>query len=204
MKTIAVFVFSFVALSGCVSSLDLTKVANNQAIPDPLSDKAQIVFLRPSGGNYGAFSAVVFDITGTKPEIIGAAPSWSKFIANMSPGKRRLLATLQGGQGHVMEVNVDSGRRYFVLVRTIWGQGFQLRPLRQNSENDYSQSNPDFPGWLSKTELVQMTSKEVREWETKSEKLIVETLSKAEEVWEKKSDSQHAQLTLSNTDSEAK
>lgn len=169
-------------------------------VSKPTDNMAQVVFLRPSKGVMGILSAFVLDVTDGENSVIGVTPAKSKFVVNMKPGEHRLFST-QGMQGHIMELNVEAGERYYVLVRPIYGNGFQLRPLKRITDNEFGQNNTKFKGWLSDTKLVGK-GQGADEWYADSFKSINKIIAKAEKVWSEKSMEQKAQLTLIPSDSQ--
>ncbi|MFL0804305.1 MAG: DUF2846 domain-containing protein [Agarilytica sp.] len=197
-KTIALL-FAFAMLSGC-TTYDFYRVSDDQVIPGLVADKAQVIFLRPSGGVMGGLHAVIFDVTDEKQEIVGVAPAKSKFAMNLTPGKHRLLST-NGLQGHIMELNVLAGKRYFVLVRPIYGNGFQLRPLKPSADDEFGQNNAKFPSWVSETKMA-VVADDIHQWHAKFAKNINKVQVRADKVWDEKNDSQRSQLSLSRDDFE--
>jgi hypothetical protein len=52
---------------------------------------------------------------------------------------------------------VAAGKRYYVLMRFIYAQGMQLRPIRPAGPSDFSVANKDFPEWVAITRFVEKT-----------------------------------------------
>ncbi|MDO8344142.1 MAG: hypothetical protein Q7T48_13150 [Cellvibrio sp.] len=199
LRIILACVLSF-AVAGCVTTFVFNQPAEINTVQDVSIDKAQVVFLRPSKGVMGAFAAIVFDITKSNNEIIGVAPAESKFVVNLTPGEHRLFAT-NGLQGHIMDMKVESGKRYYVLVRPIYGNGFQLTPLKHNAAFDLSQKSPEFPLWKSQPVMVEKAAG-ADEWYAKFKDNVDKVKLSAIKVWNEKSDEQRAQLTLLPDDAE--
>ena len=75
--------------------------------------------------------------------------SWrSKSVITLAPGKHMLMSA---HGGHYMEANVEAGKRYYVLLRFIYANGLQLRPLRATGTSEYRVNGPDFPKWMKAT-----------------------------------------------------
>lgn len=163
-------------------------------ISEPSNDAAQIVFLRPSKGVMGAFNAVIIDVSNEQHNILGVSTAISKFVVEIAPGKHTLFST-HGFQGHIMEVNVEAGKRYYVLVRPIYGNGFQLRPIKHNISNEFGFNNPEFEQWVSDTSYVSM-GEGAKEWYKDFYEGNQKILSKAKAVWSEKDIDQKYQLTL--------
>lgn len=199
LKVLLTIAFSTI-ITGCAAPFVFNQPAQSNLTPDINSEKAQVVFLRPSKGVMGAFAAIVFDITKENDEIIGVAPAESKFVVNLEPGMHRLFST-NGLQGHIMDMNVAPGKRYYVLVRPIYGNGFQLTPLKHDATLDLSQSAPEFSLWKSKTTMVEK-SEGADQWHLKFKENNKKIKEKAILEWNEKNDSQRAQLTLTPEDAE--
>ena len=173
--------------------------AKAAAIAEPNSETAQIVFLRPSRGVMGGFNSVIIDVSSDDHNILGVAPAISKFAVNMAPGKHTLFST-HGLQGHVMEMEVEAGKRYYVLVRPIYGNGFQLRPIKHDTDNEFGFNNPKFDKWVADTALVSLGTG-AQQWYTDFNEKNQKILAKARKVWSEKNDEQKFQLTLLPEDS---
>jgi len=185
---------------GCATPFVFNQPAAVNTIQGIDKDSAQVVFLRPSKGVMGAFAAIVFDITKENNEIIGVAPAESKFVINLTPGEHRLFAT-NGLQGHIMDMKVEAGKRYYVLVRPIYGNAFQLTPLKHNAALDLSQKSAEFPVWKSQTAMVEKAAG-ADQWYAKFKDNIEKVKASAIKVWDEKSAEQRAQLTLLPEDAE--
>jgi len=115
-------------------------------------DQAQIVFLDPSNAIANAFAPAVYDVTPGESRAflakLGAHVNAAAFVA---PGHHLLMVrTLAVTQ--FLDTTVEAGHRYYVLVRFVYGHGFQLRPLRpsvSSGTSEYSTGNPKFKEWLS-------------------------------------------------------
>jgi hypothetical protein len=77
--------------AGCsVQSSLMTKTAASMALAAPTSDKAVVVFLRPSNLG-GAIQASVFDVSRGAPSFIGIVSAGTKLAYATAPGLRRFM-----------------------------------------------------------------------------------------------------------------
>ena len=119
----------------------------------PPADQAQIVFVEPINKIQGMFPIALYEVTGDMHSLL--AISWwkGKTVALLPPGKHLLYSA----PNHIMEANVEAGKRYYVLLRFIYAHGMQLRPIRTSGDSPYRTTSPDFPEWLKETRWVQKT-----------------------------------------------
>jgi hypothetical protein len=194
MIRLTVLTLCLTIVVGCATGKQYTFKSdiNETDVVELAKDQAQVIFLRPST-TMKIFHSVIFDVTSEDKTIIGASTAESKLVVNFEPGKHRLFAT-NGLQGHIMEMDVEAGQRYYVLVRPIWGNGFQLRPLKHNTDNEFGQNNEKFAQWLTTTPIKKEPG--VEEWYTDFKQSIDKIQRDAEAVWREKSAEQRVQLTL--------
>ena len=190
-----IFLVCLFAFSGCaVKQYQFIAESTPAKISEPSQEMAQVVFLRPSKGVMGAFNSIIIDVTQPEHKILGVAPAISKFAVDVKPGKHTLFST-HGLQGHVMNMEVEAGKRYYVLVRPIYGNGFQLRPIKHDTNNEFGFNNPEFDNWVTDTKLVSK-GLGAEEWYTDFNEKNLKLLAKAQKVWDEKNDEQRFQLTL--------
>ncbi len=198
MKYFAGVIFVLLAF---IASFSSAKAEDAQPLPAPSPDKAQIVFLKPMGGAWGAFASGIVDVKGSDLEVLGVMHGNVKMIAEVAPGEHRFLAASYGGSaGHFLDANVEAGKRYYVVVRFIFGQGFQLRPVRRTGPSDFNATNPDFPHWLSDTKPAEPKAGEVSAFEN-NKKMLAKALAVAQRQWDARTAEQRAELTLTPDDS---
>ena len=156
MKRLVLIALAALASTGVAAKKEKPKptVAEvpNYVLAAPPADQAQIVFLEPINKIQGMFPLCILDVTGDKKKLL--AMSWwkGKTVALLPPGKHLLYAP-----SHIMEANVEAGKRYYVLLRFIYAQGFQLRPIRTSGTSPYRTTSPDFQKWLKETRWVEKT-----------------------------------------------
>jgi hypothetical protein len=163
----------------------------------PPADMAQITLIEPINKIQGLFPYATCELTGDTRKLV-AVTSWRSKTVLLPPGKHLLLAT-PGGIGHALEVNVAAGKRYYVLLRFIYANGMQLRPLRPTGTSDYRVDSKDFPKWMKTTRWVEMTP-EAESYFTKFDETIAKGQAGAIVEWQAKSAAEAAELTLNAED----
>ncbi|UUZ55931.1 hypothetical protein LP419_11040 [Massilia sp. H-1] len=152
----------------------------------PPADKAQIVFLEPINAIQGMFPVGLFDMNGDARTHLATTGSHTKVALHFTPGHHVLMAAQPGIKAHFLDVNVESlSKRYFVLLRFVYGNGFQLRPLRRDASSDYSMVSKDFPSWMSETRFVEKTA-ESDAYFVKFKDLLDKTQADGWATWQKR------------------
>jgi hypothetical protein len=202
MKLSVIFVAALLALSGCASAPPqalqfVATPATTLAAPPP--DKAQIVFVMPK--NLFVESAVVgvYDVRQNDRTLLAMVPSHGKTVQLVTPGRHRFMTNFGAAGTHIMDADVVAGKRYYVLMRFIYGQGFQLRPIRASGPSDYSAQNKDFASWSSTTRFVEKTP-EADTWYAANKTRVDAAQTASLAVWDKKTPQQQAELTLNAAD----
>jgi hypothetical protein len=168
----------------------------NYVLAAPPSDQAQLVFVEPINKIQGLFPIAIYELIGEQRSLL--AVSWwkGKTVVLLPPGKHMLFAT-PGGLGHVMEANVEAGKRYYVLLRFIYANGMQMRPIRTSGASPYRTTSPDFPKWLKETRWVEKTpDAEAFFAGEKVSAAIDQGLQAAMNNWQSKTAAEAAELTL--------
>ena len=154
MKKIIVLL---VWLSFCLcQSLMASETGSVTELPVPAKDKAQIIFLKPIEGIMAGLPVQIFEIRNADREFFGVMETKSKLIVNVEPGKHLFMSTMYNFS-HFLDADLEAGKRYYVLVRFIYANGFQLRPIKTNGPADYSPVNPQFNTWKAQTTEVKKT-----------------------------------------------
>ncbi|WNO09084.1 hypothetical protein [Teredinibacter sp. KSP-S5-2] len=174
----------------------LAKKTQDQNLPEPDETQAQIVFLRPSDkvGSAKYPYSVIYNVSSAQDEAIAVAEPNSKTYAFFEPGRHLLLST-DGVSSHILEAFLLAGERYYVVVRPMYQQGYQLRPVSHASYGEFTQTNPKFSSWLNKTSLVEPASGLVP-WQKKYRRALERQKQRATEVWQAHTANTRAQLTL--------
>jgi len=188
---------AFVILAGCASGpppAPLFADANVTLAPPP-ADKAQIIFLDPINAIQGMFPTGLYEVNGTERTLLAELASHTKSVQLVTPGHHVFASNMGGGTAHIMEADVAAGKRYYVLLRFIYAQGMQLRPIRPTGPSDYSVANKDFAEWVSITHYVEKTPA-ADEHDKKFSAGFAKAQADGLAEWAKKNPTQRAELTL--------
>lgn len=169
----------------------------------PPADQAQIIFVEPINKIQGLFPVAIYELNGEQRTML--AMSWWKgrTVALLPPGKHLLFAT-PGGLGHIMEANVEAGKRYYVLLRFIYANGFQMRPLRTSGTSEYRTTSPDFAKWIKETRWVEKTPDAEPFFAAERIQKAMDTGQQtAMDNWQAKTAAEAAELTLTPADAVA-
>ena len=170
----------------------------NYSIPAPPADQAQIVFLEPINKIQGLFPVGIFKIDGETQRTLLNVSSWrSKSVITLPPGKHMLAS---GHGWHYLEANVEAGKRYYVLLRFIYGNGMQLRPIRASGTSEYRVNGPDFPKWMKATNRFVEKSADAQAYFDAFKEGMDQAQLKGLETWQSKSAAEAAELTLNVED----
>jgi hypothetical protein len=200
MKSLCIAALLALALSGCASPPPLNQLSTQQTVQSPPADQAQIVFLNPANSVTGAFLVGLYDIAGGERTLYGMSGPMSKIVQTVTPGKHRFMAhNTAGGISYLLDADVQAGKRYYVLLRFVYGRGLQLRPIKVDSSAEFSPQNPKFQEWVKDTKVVEPTA-ETPNWYAKYSSGVDKSQAAAIAEWEAKDASQKQQLTLSTTD----
>ena len=168
-----------------------------EGLPDVPADQAQIVFIKPGGGMWAGLPVGILEVVGDQRRMVGVLGQNDYVVATVAPGRHRFMSHM--GITHFLDADVAAGRRYVVLARFIYGNGFQLRPIRPDEPGDYSTANPAFTGWLSEVGPADPRHPKLR-WYAKKDAKVAKHQAKFQVTWDRKTDDERAQLTLNPED----
>lgn len=172
-----------------------------QELPAPLADKAQVVFLEPINKIQGLFPVGIFELNGDQRTLIGVTGALSKSVLYFEPGKHRLMSTNVMAKVHFLDATLEAGKRYYVLVRFVYNEGFQLRPIRPTATSDFNLLGADYQKWQSATRYVEKTPAGDEYFAAPDTvKKIDKQYAKAVIAWNKRTDAERAELTLTPAD----
>lgn len=169
----------------------------NYSIPAPPADQAQIIFLEPINKIQGLFPVGIFRIEGEQRTLLNVSSWRSKSLITLPPGKHMLAS---GHGWHYLEANVEAGKRYYVLLRFIYGNGMQLRPVRASGTSEYRVNGPDFAKWIKATHRFVEKSSDADAYFAAFEDAMDQAQLKGLENWQAKSAAEAAELTLNVED----
>lgn len=192
---------ALLALGGCATKPVKPKFveSSGQALAPPPLDKAQVIFLEPINSIQGIVPVGLFDVNDSGRTLLAITGAHSKAAVLLTPGHHRLMANHSGMIAHYLDANVEAGKRYYVLVRFIYGRGFQLRPLRTSGPSDYTILHKDYPSWVSNTRYVEMTREGVEHFE-RFKVDVDKSQAEGWKTWLEKTDQERAELTLNPQD----
>jgi hypothetical protein len=175
----------------------------DQTLAAPPADKAQIVFLEPINSIQGLFPVGIFKVEGDQQRtLLAITGSHTKAAVLLPPGKHTLMSNMTG-VAHFMDVNVEAGKRYYVLVRFIYANGFQLRPLRSSGASDYTVNHKSFPEW-NQDKFVEMTPDGRAYFEEKFKEGVEKSQASGWKSFQAKTAQERAELTLNPEDATTK
>lgn len=185
--------------AACAAPTTLFAPAADQTLPPPPPDRAQIVFLNPGTAAFD-FSTHIYELKSAEREFLGTLGAKTKLVVNAAPGNHLFMAN-SVGFGHILEANVDPGKRYYVLLRYVHGRGFQLRPIRNaGGDPEFTVGNPRFRQWQAESQIVVKTA-EANDFQQKYKSFNDDALAKGMAEWKEKRPDQRAELTLNREDS---
>jgi hypothetical protein len=167
-------------------------------IAPPAADRAQIVFLKPGRGPVANLPVGIFEIEGDARRLQGILDADARIAVDVAPGHHRFMSHTFGIT-HFLEVDVEAGKRYFVLARFVYANGFQLRPIHPGAAGDYDAGRPEFAQWLAGT-TVKPDNAPQRAWYAKHDDKVAKAQAKGQETWSRKTDAERAELTLRAAD----
>lgn len=167
-------------------------------LPTPAKDKAQIIFLKPTEGIMAGLPVQIFEIRNADREFFGVMETKSKLVVNVEPGKHLFMSTMYNFS-HFLDTDLEAGKRYYVLVRFIYANGFQLRPIKTKGPADYSPVNPQFNIWKAQTVVVKKTPASEK-YANKQAKRVARSQEKSWKIWQAKTPEQRAELSLERED----
>jgi hypothetical protein len=192
------------ALAGCATEPPKPHFVEspNQTLAPPPPDKAQIVFLEPINSIQGMFPVGLFEVDGDQRTLLATTGAHSKVAVLFTPGRHVLMANQSGMVSHFLEANVEAGKRYYVLLRFIYANGFQLRPLRASGTSTYAVTAKDFPTWVAETRFVDKTP-ESDAFFTQYKDNVDKSQAVGWKNWLAKTPQERAELTLTPQDAVA-
>ena len=127
----ALAIMSMLLVGACAGgSTHMRNVAPERANYAVKSDKALIVFMRPSRMAF-ANQSYVFDVTDGNPMFLGVISTKTKVAHYANPGKRRFMVTSESAD--FMDATLDAGKIYYARVGArpgVWTARFSLYPVR--------------------------------------------------------------------------
>ena len=204
MKLQAFVVACMLALTGCATGPTqpqqlLYAASDVTTLAPPPADQAQVVFVMPKNLFVTGMAVELYDVNASGNTLLAMVPSFGKTVQLVAPGRHQFMTHFGQAGTHIMDADLVAGKRYYVLMRFIYGGGFQLRPIRASGPSDYAVTNTNFPSWLSTTHFVTKTPA-ADTWYATNKAGVMKDQAAALAVWNKKSPEQRAELTLNAND----
>lgn len=158
MKRLIAFVallLPLALLDGCVATSSYMTKAS--VVPQPTSEKALVVFMRPSRYG-GGVQASVYDTSNGANEFIGIVSAKTKIGYLANPGRHLFMVI--GENADFMNADLRAGKTYHVLVSPrmgAWKARFSLLPIHKDANAKYNTQSTDFAQWQQETSYVQTT-----------------------------------------------
>jgi hypothetical protein len=149
---------TLLVLSGCQSSLMIAPDATS--LPQVKSDKALVVFMRPSTFGGGVQSSV-YDTRDEGQDIFaGIVSAKSKVAYYAEPGEHLFMVV--GENADFMSAQLDAGKKYYVLVTPrigLWKARFSLLPIRNDAKAEHNLHSDEFRSWDAATQWMSISPK---------------------------------------------
>jgi hypothetical protein len=174
----------------------------SQVLQPPPADQAQIVLLEPINKVQGFFPVGVWSLNGDQRTLLTVTSFQTKSVLLLPPGKHRLMSTNMLTKVHFLDATVEAGKRYYVLLRFVYNEGFQLRPIRTTATSDFNMVGADWKEWQTNTPRIVEKGPASDEHFAKEKvnKRLNKLYAKATEAWNKRTDAERAELTLTPAD----
>lgn len=200
MKRLIALLSSLVMLAmlgGCVATSSYMTKAN--VTPQPTSDKALVIFMRPSRYG-GGIQASVYDTSPGANQFIGIVSAKTKIGYLTSPGDHLFMVI--GENADFMNADLEAGKAYYVLVSPrmgFWKARFSLLPIHNDASAKYSTKSPDFAEWQQETSFVRTTPGAEAWYQTHAADISAKQADYMKK-WATASPEQKAELTLHRDD----
>lgn len=184
-------------LGGCVATSSY--MAKTSAAPQPTSDKALVVFMRPSRYG-GGIQASVYDTRNGSNDFIGIVSAKTKIGYLATPGQHLFMVI--GENADFMNADLQAGKTYYVLVSPrmgAWKARFSLLPIHNDASAKYNTQSTDFAQWQQETSYVQ-TTPGANAWYQSHAADIAAKQADYMRKWNAASAAQKAELTLHAND----
>jgi hypothetical protein len=184
-----------VILTGCQS---LVMHESDQPLRKAASDRAQIVFMRPTDLYGGADRAAIFQVDADRKgqQFIGIVSSRTELAYSVPPGDYLFMAESEIAE--FMAARVEAGKTYYALVLPHWGSmtyRFKLQPVHAEGGSKYSTASRDFDKWRAACHLVEKTP-EAEQWYLEHQEVIEGIRDKYIEGWDALTPENKAALAL--------
>jgi hypothetical protein len=171
----------------------------DQTTQVPATDKAQVVFMRPSAFG-GAIQASLFDVSSDETKFIGIVSTGTQISHMVGPGEHVFMVVSEAAD--FLEANLVGGKTYYAVVTArmgAWKARFSMSPVRNNAAGDYQYQSDRFQNWLKKMRFVENTPESIA-WFDANKANIKDKQIRYWEVWQQKTEVDLAERTLNQGD----
>jgi hypothetical protein len=150
----------------------------------------------------GYFPVGVWELNGDARTLVTVTSFQTRSVLLLAPGKHRLMSTNMLTGVHFLDATVEAGKRYYVLVRFVYNDGFQLRPIRTTAVSDFNMVGADWKEWIANTPRTvdKGPASDEHFAKEKVNKRLDKLYAKAVEKWNKRTDAERAELMLTPED----
>lgn len=160
------------------------------------------MLLEPINKIQGGIPVGIWSLKGDQRTLEAVTTYQSKAVLLLDPGQHRFMSTNMLTKVHFLDATVEAGKRYYVLLRFVYNEGFQLRPIRPTATSDFNMVGADWQEWISKTPRIVEKGPASDEHFAKERvnKRLDKLYAKAVEAWNARTDAERAELTLTPAD----
>ena len=173
----------FILLQACSVSPHVTAVPDAQKITKAPTDKALVIFMRPSSFG-GAIQAVVYDDT----NYISTISYQTQIAYETEPGKHLFMVVSEAAD--FMEADLKAGKTYYALVTPRvgwWRARFSLKPI-----NDPA-TEPEFNEWFNETKRMQPNA-QGKKWAQDNQQSVLDKKAEYYLKWMEKAENDRPKL----------
>lgn len=189
-----ILALALMVLSGCQSSLMVAPDAQN--LPVATSDKALVVFMRPSSFGGGVQSSVYDTRENGQDVFVGVVSAKSKVGYLAEPGEHLFMVV--GENADFLSAHLDAGKKYHVLVTPrmgVWKARFSLLPIRNEAAAENSLKSDKFRDWDEATTWMSIGPKAEAWYQSNAESIRARKMDYLPK-WQGKGQADVAERTL--------
>ncbi len=180
--SLALLSLSVCLLIGCAGGVKHMNPAQEPLNLTVASDKATILFLRPSKMAFKVQS-VVYDVSTETNEIIGIVPAKGKVLHETTPGKHLYMVVSENAD--FLQADLAPGKLYYILIRPRmgnWRARFSLSTVDHEKA-----ASAEFQKWLSDCQPLEAND-ETRQWAAENEASVNKKRAGYFRKWQAKPD----------------
>ena len=152
LRLASILILAILALGCAAGSANMRVVPESEAAYAPTSDRALVIFMRPSRFG-GAIQSAIFDTTTQENKLVGIVSAKTKVAYSVAPGEHMFMVV--GENADFMGANLVAGKTYYAVVRArmgVWKARFSLYPVHKSELG-----SSEFENWVSSCSYVENT-----------------------------------------------